>query len=71
MPRDSDGDNVYQVTVQVTDDDSNTESLDVTVTVTDVNEGPEVTGGGTASRCRRIRSGPGPASPPGTRSRAP
>ena len=46
LPGDSDGDNVYQVTVQVTDDDSNTESLDVTVTVTDVNEGPEVTGGG-------------------------
>ncbi|MCY4364802.1 MAG: cadherin domain-containing protein [Chloroflexi bacterium] len=47
-PGDSGGDNVYQVTIQVSDDSSppNTESLPVTVTVTDVNEGPEITSGG-------------------------
>ena len=45
---DADGDNVYRVTVQVSDDSSppNTESLPVAVTVTEVNEGPEVTSGG-------------------------
>ncbi|WP_420625273.1 cadherin domain-containing protein [Candidatus Poriferisodalis sp.] len=44
-PADSNRDNVYNVTVQATDDDNNTAPLDVTVTVTDVNEGPEVTSG--------------------------
>ena len=43
---DTNRDNVYEVTVQATDDDNNTALLDVTVTVTDVNEGPEVIGGG-------------------------
>ena len=37
-------DNQYLVTVQVRDENFNTASLPVTVTVTDVNEGPEVTG---------------------------
>ena len=46
QPVDSGQDNVYNVVVQATDDDNNTAPLDVTVTVTDVNEGPEVTGGG-------------------------
>ncbi len=48
LPGDSGSDNIYEVTIQVSDDSSptNTESLAVTVTVTDVNEGPEVTGGG-------------------------
>ena len=46
IPGDSGGDNIYNVTVQATDDDHNTAPLDVTVTVSDVNEGPEVTGGG-------------------------
>ena len=46
IPRDSGGNNVYDVTVQATDDNSNTARLDVTVTVTEVNEGPEVTSGG-------------------------
>ena len=41
---DSGGDNVYDVTVQTRDDAFNTASLPVTVTVTDVNEGPEVSG---------------------------
>ncbi len=45
-PGDLDSNNVYEVTIQATDDDSNTASLAVTVTVTEVNEGPEVTGGG-------------------------
>ena len=44
QPADSDGDNVYDVAVQATDDTLNTASLPVTVTVTEVNEGPEVTG---------------------------
>ena len=44
QPGDSDGNNVYDVTVQATDDGSNTASLPVTVTVREVNEGPEVTG---------------------------
>ncbi len=46
---DSNNDNVYDVTIQVSDDSSppNMETLDVTVTVTDVNEGPEITIGGT------------------------
>ena len=40
IPGDSGGDNVYNVTVQATDDGFNTGTLDVVVTVTDVNEGP-------------------------------
>ena len=46
MPADSGGDNVYDLTVQARDADFNTGTLEVTVTVTDVNEGPEVTSGG-------------------------
>ena len=49
-PADSGGDNVYDVTIQVTDDGSNTVSLPITVTVRDVNEGPEIS---------RIGSAPG------------
>ena len=41
---DSGGDNIYDVTVQARDDAFNTASLPVTVAVTDVNEGPEVSG---------------------------
>ena len=41
---DANGDNDYQVTVQARDDNFNTGAFDVTVTVTDVNEGPEVSG---------------------------
>ena len=44
QPSDTGGDNVYDVTVRVTDDGSNTASLPVTVTVRDVNEPPDVTG---------------------------
>ena len=46
LPGDSGGDNLYNVLVQVRDAEFNTASLDVTVTVTDVNEGPSVTSGG-------------------------
>ena len=41
---DDDGDNDYQVTVRARDDQGNTGTFEVTVTVTDLNEGPEVTG---------------------------
>ena len=41
--------NAYQVTVEAEDDDGNTASLPVTVTVTDLNEGPIVTGNQTLS----------------------
>ena len=43
-PADSGGDNVYEVTVVARDDAFNSGTLEVTVTVTDVNEGPEVSG---------------------------
>ena len=48
QPSDSGGDNVYDVTIQATDDGSNTDSLPVTVTVKDVNEGPEISRVGSA-----------------------
>ena len=44
QPADSDGDNVYEAAIQATDDTLNTASLPVTVTITEVNEGPKVTG---------------------------
>ncbi len=44
-PEDSGRDNVYDVVVQATDDGVNVDTLDVTVTVREVNEGPEVTSG--------------------------
>ena len=43
-PEDVDRDNEYEVTVQARDAAFNTATLNVTVTVGDVNEGPEVTG---------------------------
>ena len=43
-PTDAGSDNVYNVTVVVTDAGGLTDELDVTVTVTDQNEGPEVSG---------------------------
>ena len=43
QPADSDSDNVYEITV-VASDGSNEGVLDVTVTVTEVNEGPEISG---------------------------
>ena len=58
---DSNSDNVYEVTIRVSDDSSppNTESLPVTVTVTDVNEGPEVTRGGDSFSVQENRDWPG------------
>ena len=44
IPGDSGGDNVYDVTIQARDDGFNTASLPVTVTVREVNEGPEISG---------------------------
>ena len=43
-PADDDDDNEYEVTVVATDQTGHTASLAVTVTVTDVNEGPTVSG---------------------------
>ena len=43
-PADSDRDNVYEVTVVARDDAFNSGTLDVAVTVTDQNEGPEISG---------------------------
>ena len=59
LPADSGGDNVYDLTVQARDAEFNTETLDVTVTVTDVNEGPEVTGGGNSFNLQENRQWPG------------
>ena len=47
-PADDDDDNVYNVTIQARDPESNTASLSVTVTVTEVNEGPVITRQGSA-----------------------
>ena len=54
-PGDSDRDNEYEVTVQARDAAFNTATLNVIVTVTDQNEGPEVTGTTTFS-IRRTKS---------------
>ena len=43
-PTDADSDNVYNVTVVASDDRGNRDTLDIIVTVTDQNEGPEVSG---------------------------
>ena len=42
-PGDEGGDNIYFVTIQARDPERNTASLPVTVTVTEVNEGPTIT----------------------------
>ena len=44
-PADADADNVYEITI-VASDGANEGSLGVSITVTDVNEGPEITGQG-------------------------
>ena len=49
-PSDSDHDNIYDITVMATDEDSHADRLSFTITVTDVNEGPEIS---------RIGSAPG------------
>ena len=67
-PADSDRDNVYEVTVVARDDASNSGTLDVVVTVTDVNEGPEISGQQslTVHREPALRSGSWPPTPPPT-----
>ena len=47
-PGDSGRDNVYDVMIQARDDGFNTASLPVTVTVREVNEGPEISRVGSA-----------------------
>ena len=47
-PTDSNEDNEYEITVVVTDNQGLTDSVDVTVTVTDENEGPEISRVGSA-----------------------
>ena len=49
IPGDAGGNNVYAITIVVTDDGGSQGTLDVTVTVTEVNEGPEITGSTTYS----------------------
>ena len=43
-PDDHNDDNVYKITVRASDDSGSTDDFDVTITVTDVNESPEITG---------------------------
>ena len=73
-PADSGSDNVYEVTVVAQDDAFNSGGLDVVVTVTDVNEGPEVAGPPRTSPSPRTnsptRSWP-PTPPPTPRTRLP
>ena len=48
-PADSDGENVYQLTVVASDDGGREGTFNVTITVTEMNEGPEITGSSTLS----------------------
>ena len=48
-PADADQDNVYELAVVATDDDANSDRVDFSVTVTDVNEGPVISLEGTAA----------------------
>ena len=43
VPADTGGNNVYEATVVATDNQGSSGTFDVTITVTDVNEGPEIT----------------------------
>ena len=58
-PADSDGGNDYEITVAVTNTGGYTDRLDVVVTVTEVNEGPEVTGGGDSFTVQENQDWPG------------
>ena len=55
-PVDSDRQNDYQLTVIATDEDGHADRLSFTITVTDVNEGPEVTSGGSSFTVRENRN---------------
>ena len=48
IPRDSDSQNDYELTVIATDEDGHMDKLSFTITVTDVNEGPEISRVGSA-----------------------
>ena len=48
-PDDLDEDNTYELAVMATDDDGNTDRVDFTIAVTDINEGPQVSLQGTAT----------------------
>ena len=48
-PADANRDNEYELAVVATDDESNTDRVDFTITVTDINEGPQVSLQGTAT----------------------
>ena len=56
---DSDRQNDYDLTVIATDPDNHADRLSFTITVTDVNEGPEVTGGGDTFNVQENRNWPG------------
>ena len=48
-PADANRDNEYELAVMATDDDGNTDRVDFTIAVTDINEGPQVSLQGTAT----------------------
>ena len=48
-PADANRDNEYELAVMATDDESNTDRVDFTITVTDIDEGPQVSLQGTAT----------------------
>ena len=48
-PADANRDNEYELAVMATDDESNTNRVDFTIAVTDINEGPQVSLQGTAT----------------------
>ena len=48
-PADANRDNEYELAVMATDDESNTDRVDFTIAVTDINEGPQVSLQGTAT----------------------
>ena len=72
QPGDSGRDNVYNVVVRATDDGGNPATLPVTVTVREVNEGPEVTSWFVQlSPSTRMKGpAPTPSTPPGSTPRA-
>lgn len=58
-PSDSGRDNAYVLTVIATDHDFHADRISFTITVTDVNEGPEVTSGGDSFTVQENRNWPG------------
>ena len=60
VPADSDRQNDYELTVIATDEDSHSDRLSFTVTVTDVNEGPEISGQQSLSFSENTQTDRGP-----------